>query len=81
MSLYEAVIPYFPTIKYVSFQRGVLRMLVRGDCPGCDEPIIRNICNLKFAYYCHECLKLCFHVIDTVIPVTTHAANVEEVVE
>ena len=38
----------FPTIKFVSFENGRLRLLVCGDYPGGDAPWLWNICNKKF---------------------------------
>ena len=38
----------FPIVKFVSFRNGVVRILVAGDCPGCDSPWLRDICNKKF---------------------------------
>ena len=68
-------------VKYVSFERGVLQILVCGEHPGCNGPSLCNICNIKFANCCHERLTLRFHDISRVVPIFTHDRDLEEVVE
>ena len=68
-------------VTYISFERGVLRILVCGEYPGCDGLSLRNICNIQFADCCHERLKLRVHDIERVVPVLTHDKDLGEVVK
>ena len=39
-------IPIFPIVRFVSFNEGVIRILVGGEYVGCTAPFIRNNCNV-----------------------------------
>ena len=66
-------------VKYVSFERDVLRILVCGEYPGCDGSSLRNIYNSQFTNCCHERLKLRFHDIVRVFPVLMHDRDLGKV--
>ena len=63
--------PSFPILRFVSYQDGVVRLLVGGDCPGCDSPWLRNICNRKFCKSATEVMQKAIPSVRDVVPVYT----------
>ena len=63
--------PSFPAIRFVSYHDNVVRILTCGDCPGCDAPWLRNICNKIFCNRATEVMARAIPAVKEVRPVYT----------
>ena len=72
----------FPIIKFYSFCRGIVRILVGGECPKCHANHVRNTCTHNFLQECvMPRLKEKFDVVAEVKAVNTHDPDFTYVVE
>ena len=62
----------FPILRFLSFNEGVLRILVGGECVGYTVPFIKNTCNVQFANQCFMICREHFTAVEKVIPGFTH---------
>ena len=65
-------IPIFPILRFLSFNEGIIRILVGGECVGFTAPFIKNTCNVQFANQCFMIFRERFTAVEKVIPVLTH---------
>ena len=79
-SLREAQLSCFPIVCYVSYCHCTLRILVCGQCPGCDAPFVRNICNARFCEEIKQVIQNRFPVTQHVKPVFTHNDDLASIV-
>ena len=73
-------IPSFETVHFISYTEGKLRLLICGDCPSCDAPFLRNICNQKYCNAALGVMKRSIPAVQKVTPVFTHDDDFFEIV-
>ena len=70
----------FPVMKYISLNDKTLQVLICGQCPGCNAPFVRNICNCCFCSEAIPIIKRRFPVINEMKPVLTTDHDVSAIV-